>query len=512
MLNKCRKSKHGFTLIELVIAMSILTMVIGLGYKVLNKSSESTENQKNTFNIQQGINILKKFANQDFKNCKYVSIKYNNQNTEDIKTNIGIENNILNVYEYIANEIDNNISYSYEYILNNDDSSISYIISTNRKGKNIYYSIIRKDTNSEIDIISNQKLHEKNMDYSIPLDIRHNNKIFYITMNYMNRKDTSSYIFSIYNQITNITGINPKPDEEESGGDSGENSGGGSGNGSGGNSDGGSGNGSEGNLGEDSEEDENLDSQPDQGSQFKVDGYLKYCIQMANDRLELALSQWNISNNYPNLNTVKKSINDILIKGQVSEKELKSIIEVLDDNKVIDNAKYHQSVNNQSESSVGDCISKSQIYLDTALYVLKHLGQNAENHETHDNIPLNQKLDSIKSSNIDNYTDNFLRNELKNFDSSKIDNYKIEPIAIKLKELIPLIGNIQNNQDKNNNLQNINKYIDIIIQAQVDTINVYKTIDYIPENHKNRISGLNLAIQRLIEIKCDLGDVNYYSI
>ena len=50
----------GFTLIELIIAISIFSTILLLGYKVIDGTSISTKKQSEIFNEQQVTNLLNK--------------------------------------------------------------------------------------------------------------------------------------------------------------------------------------------------------------------------------------------------------------------------------------------------------------------------------------------------------------------------------------------------------------------------------------------------------------------
>mgnify|MGYP002578925890 CR=1 FL=1 len=105
----------GFTLIELIIAISIFSTILLLGYKVIDGTSISTKKQSEIFNEQQVTNLLNKYFTKDIE--KAISIEF---------INIDKSGNVI-----IRNSADD--EYSYGYLLKtdmythfNDDKSTKY--------------------------------------------------------------------------------------------------------------------------------------------------------------------------------------------------------------------------------------------------------------------------------------------------------------------------------------------------------------------------------------------------
>lgn len=137
MIKKIKKN-NGVTLIELIIAISIISVVFTLGYKFINGSTSLTKKQSIVSSEQQSINLLKKYITMDLENTS------------------GLEE--------IKNE---DKSYGYRLIteVREDGSNkiIEYIV--DKKGN--YYTITRKKDGTSLDIISNQFFDKDNNPFYI---------------------------------------------------------------------------------------------------------------------------------------------------------------------------------------------------------------------------------------------------------------------------------------------------------------------------------------------------------
>ena len=120
----------GFTLIELIIAISIFSTILLLGYKVIDGTSISTKKQSEIFNEQQVTNLLNKYFTKDIE--KAISIEF---------INIDKSGNVI-----IRNSADD--EYSYGYLLKT-------IENVNKKEKT--YSINRIVGSENLVLVSNHK-------------------------------------------------------------------------------------------------------------------------------------------------------------------------------------------------------------------------------------------------------------------------------------------------------------------------------------------------------------------
>lgn len=126
MLEKV-KVKDGVTLIELIIAISIISVIFILGYKLINGSTILTKKQSIIFSEQQSINLLKRYLTTDLENTSKLEEISNGGNSYGYKL-------ITEIKEDGSNKI-------IEYIVTRQDN---------------YYTITRKKDGISLDIISHQ--------------------------------------------------------------------------------------------------------------------------------------------------------------------------------------------------------------------------------------------------------------------------------------------------------------------------------------------------------------------
>lgn len=134
------KTKDGVTLVELIIAISIISVVFILGYKFINGSTILTKKQSIIFNEQQSINLLKRYLTTDLENTSNLEEVSNGGNSYGYKL-------ITEIKEDGSNKI-------IEYIVTREDN---------------YYSITRKKDGSSLDIISHQFFESNRDPFSIEI-------------------------------------------------------------------------------------------------------------------------------------------------------------------------------------------------------------------------------------------------------------------------------------------------------------------------------------------------------
>lgn len=121
------KNNKGFTLVELIIAISIISMVIGLGYNVINKINSATQDQNKVSENQLNANLINKYLTKDLESCKTFE--------GPKEASIGQE---------------------YQFIINKDNNEIIYKVLVGEKGNKEIYSLTRSKNGSEVDLITNQ--------------------------------------------------------------------------------------------------------------------------------------------------------------------------------------------------------------------------------------------------------------------------------------------------------------------------------------------------------------------
>ena len=72
-----KRNNKGFTLLELLISIFILTTVIFLGYRVINKSTIDIKNQSNINKGQLTVNDMNKYLTKDLERARNVSLSSN---------------------------------------------------------------------------------------------------------------------------------------------------------------------------------------------------------------------------------------------------------------------------------------------------------------------------------------------------------------------------------------------------------------------------------------------------
>ena len=181
-----KKNNKGFTLVELIIAMSILSIVLGIGYSIMTKSSVASKNQAQVFNEQQTATIANKYITKDLEQCKTIEKK---EDSED-----------LTKYSYIINE------HSIDKI------PIEYIVV--RDVDNGTYNVTRKEGSSSIEIVSNQSTNSTRpftINYKYELE-----NILIVKMNGKNRQgEFIKYEFEVTSRVTdNIVALGwDEPDD-----------------------------------------------------------------------------------------------------------------------------------------------------------------------------------------------------------------------------------------------------------------------------------------------------------
>lgn len=168
------KNSRGFTLVELIISMSILSTVFFIGHKVVNGTNTSIKNQQVIASGQSSINIINKYLTKDLENIP------------------NDKNNGIN--KVVESEDDKSLRYYYSIKTNGVQESvdksgnpiiikvIKYEVEVNKE-KN-FYSVNRKTYSEEsdslhkndINIIVNQQL--KYQSEEIPFEITKNDAVY----------------------------------------------------------------------------------------------------------------------------------------------------------------------------------------------------------------------------------------------------------------------------------------------------------------------------------------------
>ena len=173
-----KRNNKGFTLLELLISIFILTTVIFLGYRVINKSTIDIKNQSNINKGQLTVNDMNKYLTKDLERARNVSLSSNylmeqNTFTDDSTQENTITNNkkLKEAFGQYLEDTDNDLStdekfiYSYNIDYKKDENNtekITYNVKIIKDKNNYKYSILREGTNEVlITFITNEILTEE---------------------------------------------------------------------------------------------------------------------------------------------------------------------------------------------------------------------------------------------------------------------------------------------------------------------------------------------------------------
>lgn len=184
-------NNKGFTLLEVIIAMAIMTSVIFIGYQVINKTDILRRDQMLVSNIQNGTNNLKRYVTKELKESKSVYVKYGKKNI-DLKDSESVNG----LYKTIQSEINNKDDIEYKYIIKTKDKDINYIVQVTKDRNKKVYSIYRQEEKASFSLIEKQPLS----DNMIPIKITEKDDLYDVQLNYI-KDNTKVYSFDVYNSL-----------------------------------------------------------------------------------------------------------------------------------------------------------------------------------------------------------------------------------------------------------------------------------------------------------------------
>lgn len=517
-----KKNNKGFTLLELLISIFILTTVIFIGYRVINKSTIDIKNQSNINKGQLTMNDMNEYLTKDLERASNVVISSNYSMEQNILTDDSTqENTITNEkleteFTRYLDETENDLStdkkfiYNYNIDYKKDENNIKKIIYNVEiiKDKNNYkYSILREETNEIlITFITNEILTEKvlgrndKLPFIIGLDSPHE-----VTLGYIGKNNNGfvEHQFVVASRLHDL--------------DSGENGSSGPGNG------GSTGSG-------------------------EASDYLNYCLNKAQSYI-----------NKLGNNAISNLINEIFkisLKEKYDRNDLDSMYNYADE--LIEN------INNIRNNCDKQYLDDNQQNLNGAEYYLNVVKSILDNFNNQDNNIDRNYLENIIKIVNDNLKDKCLINGAKNkiralkeaimkqkdisnsnatsiglqvdeqakiidkyeqrFDKDILE-YRIDEMA---KILWKIISKIDNKEEYNIDIdelsQFINDTIDMIIEFNIslksyvynnilicDNIHVY-LIDEINSCAEDVILKMNEANKIFVSIKAQLNRVNYIKI
>lgn len=525
-----KRNNKGFTLLELLISIFILTTVIFLGYRVINKSTIDIKNQSNINKGQLTVNDMNKYLTKDLERARNVSLSSNylmeqNTFTDDSTQENTITNNkkLKEAFGQYLEDTENDLStdekfiYSYNIDYKKDENNtekITYNVKIIKDKNNYKYSILREGTNEVlITFITNEILTEEvlSRDDKLPFTIGLDSP-YEVTLGYAgkNNDEFVEHQFVVASRLHDLDG-----GEDES-----------TGSGSGGNGDGSIGSG-------------------------EASDYLNYCLNKAqsyinklgnndisnliNEIFKISLKEKYDSNdldsmdNYAdklieNINNIRNNCDKQYLDNNQqnlngAEYYLNVVKSILDNfnnqNNNIDRNHLNNIINIVSQTLKYKCLTSYPDGAKNKIVALKAAIKEQKNISNNNSTPIGSQVDK-QVKIIDNYELNF---------DNKIVSDRIDKMWSML-DLIVLktwqTDNIDN--DINELSQFINDTIDIIIEFEISLKTyIYNNIpicDNIPSDLINKINlcaedvilKMNEANEILVSIKAQLNRVNYIKI
>lgn len=156
-----KRNNQGFTLLELIISIFILTIVISLGYRVINKSTIDIKNQININKGQLTVNDMNEYLTKDLEQASNLVLTYiNKQNTFTDDSQKLNNENLKNTFEsYLQNKTDESFIYSYKISKQNEE--VEYSVEVTKDKDDYKYNVSRKETDGVSIIFIDNEIIEK---------------------------------------------------------------------------------------------------------------------------------------------------------------------------------------------------------------------------------------------------------------------------------------------------------------------------------------------------------------
>ena len=164
-----KRGSSGFTLMELIIAITIFSIVIAIGYKIISGISIYTNNQKNITLNMSSANLINQYLTKDIEQSKSIGDK----------------------------ETINNISY--KYTIFKENTTIDYIVENHTKKNKDTYNLTRKEGSSEILIVDGQQRYDDN---PFLINETKNKGVYEVIVNYKENKVNKKYSFNTSSRLT----------------------------------------------------------------------------------------------------------------------------------------------------------------------------------------------------------------------------------------------------------------------------------------------------------------------
>jgi type IV pilus assembly protein PilA len=189
---------RGVTLAELIIAISILGVVLSIGYGIINGANKSLNEQSKIFSGQMSINIVRDFITKDLEQAerqdsisKLSLIDKNRAPLDDSKL------------QALVNKVNESNKEEYIYEINTKDGKVEYKIrlSKDEKHNKYMYDVVRvktSDLNTDtIEVLSKQPVNFNGGNVEIPFTIEIKGNSYYVELGYEQNNKQNVYKFSV---------------------------------------------------------------------------------------------------------------------------------------------------------------------------------------------------------------------------------------------------------------------------------------------------------------------------
>ena len=515
-----KRNNKGFTLLELLISIFILTTVIFIGYRVINKSTIDIKNQGNINKGQLTVNDMNEYLTKDLERASSVVLssnyldqintftadstqknKISNENLKDAFINYSRDNPFD--YSYNINYKENNLGVIYEVNINKkDENNYSYTIKRTDKKDGFSITFINDEIIKKDEIIDRSSMNiEVQLPFEISLDSPYKVYLGYNSKN----NEFVEHQFTVSYRLYDIS------DDSEGGTTS-------NGSGSGGSND---------SIEKPNEDEESILNKPS-------NDYLEYCLDKSYDAFELAIKELsNIENENTSISKVFSSLKQKIIEikntKEYDSENLKKFIEDL--NKILEELQniLRSRINKDKEPGKLD---KCNIYLSEVIHYLKlgietiknmpdkELGQIDNNklfEKVHNQLvniattiggSIKPKLGEIRPNGGQPFF-----NEISSIENkmNQIDNNIQNGIITKLR---PALENITDSEIRDTRLKDAIDYTNNIIESIVDVqLQLQIIYEQWTEPRKEKIPDIVELLTeynaKLIEVKGILEHANY---
>ena len=196
-------NNKGFTLLELIVAISILTVIILVGYKIFNSYSILINTQVNVNKGQLNMNTINEYLTKDLEQTTSIELKIDKVVVADTKVDAeqkSTDKVLKSAKQKIEYRLNDNNNFHYEYKLRFDDESkfSIYKVNIEKNNKAMKYTVSLTDEHgTKVDFINKELLREKEVPFYIIGD-----DPYKVSMGYSDKKSNFNlYEFEVASRI-----------------------------------------------------------------------------------------------------------------------------------------------------------------------------------------------------------------------------------------------------------------------------------------------------------------------